>query len=360
MGAPARQGNSFEASPDAPSEVQLPEQLFGIDTQAALHLGRTVIELGVFKPETNQTIERFVNVGPLLDSIQGGISGAAETNVDMIDKARGVIDAIEDDVTHVAEFEPREQFVKEVNDFAKEIVDSSYEQRDWRVANKVVEPEIEPERGIKGFVTKVIRKVKRFFGWFVGKPRINPEVTAYDVGIGISKCVDGLLKNSDKLKEQFPLLAKFVAPKLPDILAIGRDKLSFLAPDILEALFSLSSDKPDYKELLATVRRNPHDLRFLMRFNWFRERMNKKVNFDKRKNAALKVLPAIQNVLPDKGETVQNLLTQVKFMLTLTQTKKTPKSTEPNIELPATKVKVLQKNSRVRKIKNFVKKHTQH
>lgn len=347
-----------------PKSPEQPDQVIGVDTQAILRLGRSATALGVLPPQVNlglYTLPDAVRIIPLVEEMQSGAiinpedvrpyrkpikklrmelsladklavtAGAVAVGVparralnrkierefpkratEAIDKARDMVVRIENDVEYVAQFEnPREQFVTELNDLAQTVTAAITEQRDWRVRNNMPEVKPEPAKGILGFFTKAVRKVREFFGFFKPKPAITTEVTAYDAGAGIEQTFRSLAANPTAANKRLPILSKFVFDKLPKNLPLTKDRLTFVAPEILNFLFSVSPEDKNTASLLSEVNRNPHELRFVTRY----KRRYGRYSLDGIQYASHNLLPALRDVLPTNGDKVREIYSAAQQLL---------------------------------------------
>lgn len=350
-----------------PKSPEQPEQICGVDTEAILRLSEATTALGVLPPRINlglYALPYAVRLVPLVEEMQSGteltpedvrayrkpikklnpslndgdklIAAAGIIGVGIplrralnrrierefpvraaaaIDQARETIAGLESQVDFVAGFDnPQEQFVTEVNDLAQAVSTSIIEQRDQRLVTPApVETKPEMPRGILGFFTKIALKVRNFFGRFRHRPAVNNEVTAYDAAAGIQKTIQSLAKNPLETVQRLPMLSTLLLSRLPSNMPVTNDRLALAAPEILSFLFSTSpkDDKAKNKKLLDSVKRNPHQLRFITRF----KRQYGRYNLNGIQNASVELLPAIRNILPTEGAKVREIFSQIQELL---------------------------------------------
>lgn len=381
-----------------PRTPEQPEQVLGVETEAILRLGRAATALGALPPRVNlglYALPDAIRLVPLVEEMQSGAeitpedvrpyrkpikklslevsfadklaatAGAVAVGVPLrralnrkierefpiraseaIDKAREAVASIEHEVDYIASFEnPREQYVTELNDLAQTVSTAITEQRDWRVRNNMpAEAEPEVPKGIVGFFTKAVRKVKDFFGFFRRKPEVNTEVTAYDAGAGIERTFKSLAANPEVTEKRLPMLSKLMLDKLPNTLPFTKDRLALVAPEILNFLFSTSLEDKEADRLIESVNRNPHELRFVTRF----KKHYGRYSLEGIQRASHTLMPAIRDVLPTSGEKVREIYAQAQELL---QYKQVNKASEPTIEEPKAKSKGIRN-----RLKNFFSK----
>lgn len=223
---------------------------------------------------------------------------------EVIQAARPSLESLSESVNVIGQFEdPQEQFDQEVRFLATETKDQIYKARTERLAGRQDTPLPPPPPGIKGLVVRAVRKIKQFFGFFSSKPKLNPEVTAYDAAQGVHRAISNLIGNKQTAKREMPLIAGLGFDRLPKFDMPNPYTLAFIVPEILEMLFSLSDKNKENDKLLDSVRRNPHEFRFVTYFGLGRRIVNSRsrVNLDQAQTAALKLLPAIKDILPANG-----------------------------------------------------------
>lgn len=381
-----------------PRTPEQPEQVLGIETEAILRLGRAATALGALPPRVNlglYALPDAIRLVPLVEEMQSGTeitpedvrpyrrpikklslevnfadklaatAGAVAVGIPLrralnrkierefptrtaeaIDKAREAVASIEHEVDYIASFEnPREQFVTELNDLSQTVSSAIIEQRDWRVHNNMP-AESEVPKGAVGFFTKAVRKVKDFFGFFRRKPEINSEVTAYDAGAGIEKTFKTLTASPEVTEKRLPMLSKLILGKLPDTLPFTKDRLALVAPEILNFLFSTSPEDREANNLIESVNRNPHELRFVTKF----KKHYGRYSFEGIQRASHTLMPAIRDVLPNSGDKVREVYAQAQELLQHRQVSEAPESTI-DIELPEPK-----KNGIRNRLKNLFSK----
>lgn len=357
-----RQKNKF-FDPRKPAQ---PEQVLGVDTEDILKLGRAVTNLGILPPKVDlglYTLPNAVRLLPLIEEMQSGVEIDAEdirpyrkpikklpfglnfadkvaatagvigvgipvrkalnrkierdfpgVASEAVERAREALSNIEDEVNFVAGFEnPKQQFESEINELADTVSQSISEQRDLRVrSNRPAEtPSEDSPRGILGLFTKAVHAIKRFFGIFSREPRVNQDITAYDAGAGLEQTFKSIIGNIEASAEHFPLLSKFVLPKLPKDLPVTKDKLALIAPEILNFLFSTSTKESKESELMSSVIRNPHELRFVTKF----KKRYGRFDLERIQTASHTLIPAIRDILPDEGSKITDIYTAAKDLL---------------------------------------------
>lgn len=381
-----------------PKSPDLPEQVFGVDTKALLRLSRAATDVGALPPRVNlglYALPNAIRLVPLVEDMQAGAelkpenvrpyrkpikklslgvsfadklaatAGAVAVGVpirralnrkierefptraaEAIDKARETVAKIENEVEYVASFgNPREQFITELNDLAKTVSSTITEQRDQRIRNNLpaqAEPEL--PRGIMGFFTKVVRKVRGFFGFFRRKPQVNTAVTAYDAGAGMEQTFKILTSNPKATEKRLPLLSKLVLNRLPESIPLTKDRLALVAPEVLNFLFSTSLDNDTYMDLIDNVNQNPHELRFVTRF----KKHYGRYSLEGIQRASHTLMPAIRDILPTEGNKVREIYTQAQELL---QHKEVEITSEPMVKQPDIKKKGLTK-----RLKNLFRK----
>src|SRR5665213_1796260 len=273
-----------------PSNPEQPlDEILGIDTDALLRLGSSATGFGVLPPEvgsilpsaepmdglqtsSNETAPE--DLWPARRAIRNPIPGSRTVDrlaagADAIEAARQNIEKIQREVEFVAQVEnPKAQFVtelQEVADTAKQSIKAHQAERIRQGSNYELPP---PPKGFFGFVTKVIRKIRSFFGIFKSKAERksrDTEITAHDAAIGLDSTIRTLVSDRDESKQRYPILSNFVLDKIPLNRLPSIDQLAFMAPEILTSIFSaLPKDKEDEK-MLDSVKRNPQELRFITR-----------------------------------------------------------------------------------------------
>lgn len=400
-GAEAQQNDHRFFDPRSPEQ---PEQVFGVETEAILRLGRAATALGALPPRVNlglYSLPDAVRLVPLVEEMQSGTpltpedvrpyrkpikklsmevsfadkaaatAGALAVGIPLrralnrkierefpvraaeaIDKAREAVASIENDVDYVASFEnPKEQFVTELNDLAQTVSSAIIEQRDRRVHSGVrVEAEPETPRGIAGFFTKAVRKVRSFFGMFKrNKPAVNTEVTAYDAGAGIEQALGSLTRNQGNSEGRLPMLSKLLLSRLPENMPVTKDRLALVAPEILNFLFSTSPDDEKGRSLIDSVNRNPHELRFVTRF----KKHYGRYSLEGIQRASVTLMPAIRDVLPTEGAKVRDIFAQAQDLL---QRKHSATEVDDEVGDSSTPAEIPRKSFRNRLKKLFRKK----
>ena len=356
-----------------PKNPERPEQILGLETEAILRLGQAATDLCVLPPKVNiglYTLPDAVRLVPLVQEMQSGIALTPEDirpyrkpikNLSMgvsaadkvaatagaigigiplrrvlnrkierefpiraaeaIDQAREAIASIENNVEHLASFDnPKEQFVTELGSLAQTVNTAIVEQRDRRVRGNIsMEETRETPKGLAGFVTKAVRKIRDFFGAFKrSKPEVNAEITAYDAGAGIEQAISRLAKNPAAAESGFPLLSKLILNRLPSKMPLTKDRLALAAPEILNFLFSTADDKKQGKDLVDSVNRNPHELRFVTRF----KKRYHQYDLQNIQRSSHTLMPAIRDILPTSGAQVREIFAQAQDLLAYKQPEK--------------------------------------
>lgn len=360
-----------------PRRPAQPDEIFGVDTQAVLRLARATTALGALPPAANlglYALPDAVRLMPLVEDMQSGavitpedvrpyrkpIKGLSvelglvdklavtmpparralnrkierefpERAGEAIDKAREAVASVQEEIDYIASFDnPQEQLVTEVNQLAQTVKTAILEQRDHRVHGSYTNAaKPETPKGLMGFVTKVVRKVRSFFGFGNRKRHeINTAVTAYDAGTGIEKTLKKLLVNPTESEAKLPLLSKLVLDKLPRNLPLNKDRLALVAPELLNFLFSISPNNEDENELLSSVDRNPHELRFVTRY----KRRFGRYSIDGLQYASRNLLPALRDVLPTSGARVHSIYAEAQHFLREREVNQTDEKEEVEVE----------------------------
>lgn len=237
----------------------------------------------------------------------------------MLETAREKIDKItklEANVEHIASFEnPREQFTTEVNRLAETVREAIIEQRDVRVQCGVTKEDQPPvPKGLKGMCVRVYRKIKSFFGFLKsgGRPKVNSDITSYDVGAGIEKVYTRLASDNKYASQSLPLLSKFLDGRLSKYVSHAtKDNLAFAAPELLRFFSSLSPSQEKWQSMIESANRNTHEFRFLTKF----VHHYKGFSLSGIEEATTKLLPALREVLPTQGKVVRQAFEQLKQLL---------------------------------------------
>ncbi|HEY5152810.1 MAG TPA: hypothetical protein VII55_02450 [Candidatus Saccharimonadales bacterium] len=350
--------------PKAPEQL---EEILGVSTEAILRLGSAATALGVLPPKVEHklyALPQAVRLVPLIEEMQAGtklkpedvrpyrksiksLSGEVDF-ADMLAAGAGVIglgvplrrainrrierefparaakamnkaretiaglESIESNVDYLAGFDnPQAQFVNEMNDLAQTVSTAIYEHRDMRVQGRVQEVKPEPPKGIMGFFIKAVRRIRSFFGFIKRRPKANQEVTAYDAGAGIEQALKSLTFNRQATEQRLPMLSKFVLNRLPANLPVTSERLAFAAPEILNFLFSTSPKDSQGKNLMDSIRHNPHEFRFITKF----KRNYGRYSLDGIQAASVALLPAIRDVLPTEGAKVREIFDRAQALL---------------------------------------------
>ena len=234
-----------------------------------------------------------------------------------IETARQNVASAEADVDFLATFpNPRQAFVDEVDTVAHQVgtaIESAYTQRVAQGHDRIInERTDDTPKGMLGLVTKVVRRVRSFFGFF--KRRRNPAkgegITAYDAAAGIEQAYSSLLTDP-KVHETLPMLSHYVIKRLPEKLSDERWKLALMAPEILNAVFSLATNRGNYRHIVDGVHNHPHELRFATSF-MIGQRGDR---FRQFQLFAPRFLPTIRDILPTDGYKVRDIYDQVMFLL---------------------------------------------
>lgn len=371
----ASKGDHKYFDPKAP---QAPEQILGVDTQAVIRLGEAATTLEGLPYQVSlglHVLPDAVRIYPLIERMQSGEELKPEdvrqfrepikklspelTVVDKlaqfasavgvgiparrainrkierefparaasaVDSAREKIASIEEEINFMANFEnPREEFVSELTVIADRTKEAIRDERNERISrNTVPEPAPVP-KGFFGFLTKVVRKIRNFFGLFNWKRNVvsNPQITAYDAAGGIEKTLKNLLGDKERTKQLLPmfsgLLDRIPLKKLPT-----REQLAFLAPEVLTSIFSAIPATEDDDELLESVKRNPHEFRFITKY----KKNYKGYSLERAQRATVNLLPAIRDLLPTEGQKIRQVFESVKDLLQPVQKAETQATSE--------------------------------
>jgi hypothetical protein len=356
-----------------PKSPDQPSQIFGVDTKAILELGSAAAMLGVFSPRVNLgllALPNAVRLMPLIETMQDRPLTAEDVRpyrkpikdsishldmrvkpadklavaagaiaigvplrrainrkierefsprtVEAVNKAREIVASIETDVDYFATFDnPKQQFIGELDFLAETVSTAIITERDSRVRNDLPAAPVEIPEGKVGTLIKVARKVRSLLNIFNRRPVVNPEITAYDAGAGIEKAVVSLLQNPLDSFKRLPMLSKFLISRLPNGLPMekmSKDKLALLAPELLNFIFSGSTQSETKQHILASVKRNPHELRFVTRFIK-RYGRDGRYDLDSIRYASKRLMPAVRNVLPAEGVQIRAIFDQVQHLL---------------------------------------------
>lgn len=359
-------GNTSEHKFFDPSAPEVPAQILGVDSQAIIRLGHAASVMQGLPYEASiglHVTEDAVRIFPLIEKIQSGgevteeevrpyrrpikhlnpklnaadrlasfASGLAigipvrralnrKIEREFPDRAAGAIDQIrerisslelEQTVDTLAKFDnPREEFVQELRIITDKTKEAARQERDARLRSRALapKPELAP-RGILGFITKIFRKIRSFFGFNWRKKVIeNPEVTAYDVAGGLEKTLKDLKRGEEGTKQHLPMLSRII-DRLP-FSKLSRHQLAFIAPEILNALFSAIQKNEDDDSLLDSVERNPHEFRFITRF----KKNFGGYNIERAQHATQQLLPAIRDILPTEGIKIRQVFDSLNDLL---------------------------------------------
>jgi hypothetical protein len=240
---------------------------------------------------------------------------------------------MEQDIDHLAAFEnPKEQFTTEITELADTVTEAIETQRNRRVRSGsnardyyATSDPIAP-KGVFGLFTKAVRKVRDFFGLF-GKRRkaVNEEVTAYDAGEGMAQVLGSLRNDEEAAESRFPLLSKTILSRIPDTIKPQADRLALVAPEALNFIFSMTPDRAGHRQLIDSVTRNPHELRFVTHF----KKRYGRYYLDSVQRASRTLLPAIRDVLPADGSQVRATYDQVQSLLKAETPRARRESEEP-------------------------------
>jgi hypothetical protein len=289
----------------------LPENVLGVSTKQVLDIGETAIKMNAVVPEAKTALPEALSVLAAIEKVRDyqertdgrvDIFNREETASGSRETAYEQIAKLEKEAKLLAGFEnPREQFLKELDIVARETETAIDEHRDHRVHNKIP-AETLAGSGFKGFCIKVFRKAKRFFGFLSGRPEVNPNVTAYDAAAGIEKTAKLLLKNANTTKERLPLLSGLVLDRLSSNNLPSRDKLAFLAPEILTSMFSALQPDSTRNTLVKKVEANPHEFRFVTKIGFLKDITTYKgISLEYIQAKSRTFLPSIRDIIPING-----------------------------------------------------------
>lgn len=352
-----------------PKSPAPPAEILGLPTDAVLRLGRSVAALSVLPPKANLALydlPKVARIFPLLETMQRddnepltpedirpyrkpiktlnptlsavdklaatigavGVVGPRRAlnrrieqefparATDALSSARENLESIEKKIESQVEFisgfdNPQQQFETEVRAIARETHQAIVKQRDMRV-NGQSEPIEQPmPKGIAGFFTRAVRKVRNFFGLFRRKPEVNKDITAYDAGIGLHNTMQSFVNNRESTRQRLPMLSGLLLDKLPLNKLPSRDQLVFLAPEILTSIFSILPAKERDSGMLESVNQNPHEFRFVTKF----KKRYRGYSLYGVQYSARTLLPAIRDVLPSSGDKVKEIFAQFKDLL---------------------------------------------
>lgn len=339
-----------------------PEQVLGIDTEAILRLGSATLALGALPPAVNlnlYALPHIVRLLPLVEQMQSGevltpedvrpyrkpIKGLSLglNTADKLTATASVIGvgiplrralnhkieqefpvraheaaikageglaAIKEEVEYIASFNnPREQFVNELNYLSQTVTHATREEANRRIyPNPQSAHAPETQKGIAGFFKNIFRKVKSFFGMHGSKKEESREITAYDAGAGIHKTLTSLIANPEQTKMRLPLLSKFVFNRLASLPTLTADRLALVAPELLNFFFSAVPKDVQTDNLLKSVERNPHKLRFITMF----KKHYGRYSLEGVQRASRTLLPAVRDILPTSGDRVRHIYEQAE------------------------------------------------
>jgi hypothetical protein len=335
-----------------PIELQQ-KQTLGFDNEALIGLSRKAIDSTLFPKSISDKLELVPEVlllAPLLEKIQPAavaevpketirkaVTGfiaeklkaaattavvetvnhkldkpTSESGTEEVQGAKEAVRKIKEAAEVIASEEnPREKFVREVTVLSEQVHDAIRQQRDLRAKGmKTPEPQLEGVKGFKGLVVKVVQKVKGFFRRLFGGGKAKQlEVTAYDAGAGIEKTLNTLRKDPDTPK-RFPVLSKLMLDHLPAEEPAHKVYYAIMAPEILNALSSASKEKEAEANLIHSVERNQHDLRFAMKYKdrWGR------FSIKAIQEASTSLLPALRDALPTDGLKLNAILQYLQML----------------------------------------------
>lgn len=344
-----------------PKTPEQPTQVLGVDTDALIRLGRAATALGILSPEVNnklRTLPSAISLVPLIESVNfvadiepeditayrkpikglslrvaaadkaAAAAGAFAIGIPirrainnkierefptrankMILDARvalsNVEDRLESDIDCVASYEnPRQQLVGELKDVAEQVMVEANEQRVMRLQNDSASQVGGPvPKGLLGLVTVVVRTIKNFFGHSRQKSTLVNETTAYDAGIAIKKVFSPLMENVGGSRKRLPMISELILSRLPKQIELRSDQLALFAPELLNFIFSALPANNTAEKLISSVRRNPHELRFMTRI----KKNYRNYSLERIQRASTELLPALRDVLPTSGDRVREI-----------------------------------------------------
>lgn len=252
----------------------------------------------------------------IMKKLNERITKKADSALEIAREKVNKMTSLEGNVEHIASFvNPREQFTSEFNELAETVHGAIIEQHDLRVQSGIVkEAQSAPPKGIKGICVKVYRKIKSFFGFLKsgGHPKLNSEITSYDVGAGIEKVYTRLATDKGFSAQQLPLMSKFLDGHLTKYLAnVTKDNLAFAAPELLAFFSSLSPAKEKWQSMIESANRHSHEFRFLTRF----VKHYKSYSLSGIEEATTNLLPAFRDILPTEGRKLRQAFEQLQQLL---------------------------------------------
>lgn len=274
-----------------------------------------------------RTIDRIAtHVPPLGRRLDARVTRAVmEKSAELPTKLQETLPKVEAEVDFLSRLKnPREQFRTEVATLGQRIATASMAARDTRIQSGTEQPHGTP-KGILGVVVRVVRGVKSFFGRLFGRGSRNTrhgEITAYDTGHGIATVLRELQQPVTQ-EPALPLLNRYVSPQLEKFNHVSPDQLALAAPEILEALYSISKSH-EIAGLLRSTHKNPHELRIFTAL----KRNYGRYNLDRIQRASRTLLPAIRDILPTSGEQVRRSFEQMMRLLGIESSSMTPTSEE--------------------------------
>lgn len=325
--------------PESIDSNSLPSEVFGINTVALLEFGKVAVDstlLSAGMEKNLRLLPQAIKFMPLIETLQANrnathddlepyrqivrevskpvalaekvashlgsrVARALDRKIDtkIVDKTREAtvnshekLQEYSDDIAHVLSFpNPNVQFSGEVSLLSQTMGQAIRNERNKRVAGITVVPQ-NSVPGFKGFLIKTVQKVKGFFRRLFGGQQKQAEVTAYDAGAGIESVVQSFKQQPEAMDKKYPLLNRFVQKVLPKTQRFYSDYYAVAAPEILNFVYSGAHPSAKDTELLASVQRNPSDLRFVTNYGRLHERLGKI------QTASHDLLPALSNILP--------------------------------------------------------------
>lgn len=271
------------------------------------------------------------------------------TNIAAVE-AKKKVEKIEEDIEHIAGFEnPKEQFTAEMSKLSHVVTSAIEQQRDLRVAGHVEEVYNGP-KGLLGFVTKVIHKVRGFFRNLFGGRKKQHEITAYDAGAGMNNVFNNLKQDMAGTIEKFPLLSRFMQKDSFSHKTFTKEHFSFVAPEVLSFLFSATNKTEKEADIIESVKKHPHDLRFVTNY----KKTFKGYSLAGIQNASDTLIPAFINLLPTTGGKVTDIFNEIQnFVMGTPEVHLTEQAKVSAKSAPA---KIHQAKNWVKKLKDKLKK----
>lgn len=350
-----------------PPHPEMPDQVLGLSTEAVMRLGKVAADIDFLPAEVRigfYKLPEIVRLMPLLEQMQttnieaedvrpyrrtiknlstkindvDGLALVASSlgigiparralnrrieeefsmrSMEQLEKTSSTLENKEEIAKYVevlSSFEdPKKQFEDEVNLLADEVTTSIMSHHNRRINSPSQINQVEHGKGVVGLVRKAIGKVKSFFSRLFRKNKPAPpnNINAYDAADGIASVIDKVRSGGVELRNKMPMLSQLVFDKIPQNLHLPKDKLAFVAPEILNMIYSFSNNNRS-QQIINSVGANPHELRFVTRF----KRNFGRYSLDRLQNVSSNLMPAIRDVLPVTGSQINDIYCNLQQMI---------------------------------------------